>query len=222
MHRPHYKALLRELAKENIRWFTETDVNVAQDDELLALMRDSGCQQILIGLESPGRISLQGLELNSNWKARQQDRYKEAIAKIQSCGITVNGCFILGLDNDTPAIFDDVLDFVRTSGLYEVQVTFQTAFPNTPLYHRLKTDGRILRDRAWELCTLFDINFEPRNMTRDQLQSGFLRLVKTLYSDLETNTRRSNFRKRLRTSPNFRRPLKLSKMGIRPSLSAAA
>ena len=222
VHRPHYKALLRELAKENIRWFTETDINVAQDDELLALMRDSGCQQILIGLESPGRNSLQGLELNSNWKARQQDRYKEAIAKIQSFGITVNGCFILGLDADTPAIFDDVLDFVRTSGLYEVQVTFQTAFPNTPLYHRLKAEGRILRDRAWELCTLFDINFEPRGMTSDQLQSGFLKLVKTLYSDIETTTRRSNFRKRLRTSPNFRRPLKLSPMGIRPALSAAA
>ncbi|MGZ8939510.1 MAG: B12-binding domain-containing radical SAM protein, partial [Limisphaerales bacterium] len=205
VHRPHYKALLRELAKEDLRWFTETDVNVAQDDELLGLMRDSGCQQILIGLESPGRPSLDGLELNSNWKARQQDHYKEAIAKIQSYGITVNGCFILGLDGNTPAVFDDVLDFVRTSGLYEVQVTFQTAFPNTPLYHRLKAEGRIIRDQAWELCTLFDINFEPLGMTRDQLQSGFLKLVKTLYSDEETQSRRSSFRKRLRKSPNFRR-----------------
>jgi radical SAM superfamily enzyme YgiQ (UPF0313 family) len=222
VNRPHYKALLRALAGENLRWFTETDVNIAQDDELLTLMRDSGCQQILIGLESPRRSSLDGLELNSNWKARQQDHYKEAIAKIQSYGITVNGCFILGLDGDTPEIFDDVLDFVRTSGLYEVQVTFQTAFPNTPLYHRMKAEGRIVLDHAWELCTLFDINFEPRGMTRDQLQSGFLKLVKTLYSETETDTRRSNFRKRLRTSPNFRRPLKLMPMGIRPSLSAAA
>jgi radical SAM superfamily enzyme YgiQ (UPF0313 family) len=81
VHRPHYKALLRELAKEHLRWFTETDVNVAQDDELLALMRDSGCQQILIGLESPRRASLDGVELNSNWKARQQEHYREAIAK---------------------------------------------------------------------------------------------------------------------------------------------
>lgn len=221
-HRPHYKALLRELSRENIRWFTETDINVAQDDELLALMRDSGCQQILIGLESPRRTSLDGLELNSNWKARQQDYYKAAISKIQSYGITVNGCFILGLDPDSPEIFDDVLDFVRTSGLYEVQVTFQTAFPNTPLYHRLKAEGRIIRDHAWELCTLFDINFEPRGMTRHQLQSGFLKLVKTLYSDTETRTRRSNFRTRLRTSPNFRPSLKLSRMGLRPSLPTAA
>jgi radical SAM superfamily enzyme YgiQ (UPF0313 family) len=218
VHREHYKELLRALQKENLRWFTEADVNVAQDEELLGLMRDSGCQQVLIGLESPSRRSLDGVELNSNWKARQRDRYKSAIAKIQSYGITVNGCFILGLDGDTPEIFDDVLGFVRDSGLYEVQVTFQTAFPNTPLYHRLKGEGRIIRDKAWELCTLFDINFEPRGMSREELQSGFLKLVKALYSEEETRARRNGFKRRLRTSPNFGRKIKIAPMGISPPL----
>ena len=49
---------------------------MAEDDELLGLMRDSGCQQVLIGLESPRRASLDGVELKNNWKARQQDYYK--------------------------------------------------------------------------------------------------------------------------------------------------
>ncbi len=200
--REHYKKLLRELAKEKIRWFTEADVSVAQDDELLGLMRDSGCQQVLIGFESPGRASLDGLELKSNWKLRQQDFYREAIAKIQSYGVTVNGCFILGLDGDTRDVFDDVLDFVRDSALYEVQVTFMTAFPGTPLYARLKREGRILRDRAWELCTLFDINFQPEKMSVGELQNGFLGLAKQLYSAGETRQRRANFKRRLKTSPN--------------------
>ncbi|MEK7707145.1 MAG: DUF4070 domain-containing protein, partial [Verrucomicrobiota bacterium] len=124
-----------------------------------------------------------------------------------SYGITVNGCFILGLDGDTPEVFDDVLAFVRESGLYEVQVTFLTAFPGTPLYARLKREGRIIRDQAWELCTLFDINFTPENMSVAELQSGFLGLVKQLYSAEETNERRRNFRAMLKRSPNFgRRP----------------
>ena len=207
-HREHYKKLLRELAKENVRWFTEADVRVAEDDELLALIRDSGCQQILIGLESPGRTSLHGLETKSDWKFRQQDFYKEAIAKIQSYGITVNGCFILGLDGDTRDVFTDVLDFVRDSALYEVQVTFLTAFPGTPLYARLKNEGRILRDRAWELCTLFDINFQPKNMSLAELQAGFLGLVKLLYSAGETHARRTNFKRMLKTSPHFGRHAK--------------
>ncbi|MBI2946245.1 MAG: B12-binding domain-containing radical SAM protein [Verrucomicrobia bacterium] len=208
----HYKELLRALAKENLRWFTEEDLNVAKDDELLGLMRDSGCQQILIGLESPRKVSLDGVELNANWKMRQQERYQEAIAKIQSYGITVNGCFILGLDGDTPEVFDDVLAFVRDSGLYEVQVTFLTAFPGTPLYRRLKAEGRIIRDQAWELCTLFDINLRPRDMSVVELQQGFLRLVKTLYSAEETQDRRRRFKARLKTSPNFprHRPFKHS------------
>jgi len=180
-------------------------VRVAEDDELLGLMRDSGCQQVLIGLESPRRASLDGMELKNNWKARQRDYYKDAIAKIQSCGITVNGCFILGLDADTPEVFDDVLHFVHESGLYEVQVTFLTAFPGTPLYARLRREGRILRDQAWELCTLFDINFRPKNMSVDELQAGFLRLVKRLYSAEETQTRRRHFRRMLKRSANFGR-----------------
>jgi radical SAM superfamily enzyme YgiQ (UPF0313 family) len=205
VHREHYKQLLRRLTPEKLRWFTEADVRVAEDDELLDLMRDSGCQQVLIGLESPRRANLEGIELKNNWKARQQDYYMEAIAKIQSYGITVNGCFILGLDADTPEVFDDVLEFVRDSGLYEVQVTFLTAFPGTPLYARLKSEGRIIRDKAWELCTLFDINFTPKSMSVAELQNGFLGLVKQLYSAEETNARRREFRQRLKTSPNFGR-----------------
>jgi radical SAM superfamily enzyme YgiQ (UPF0313 family) len=205
VHREHYKKLLRELAKEKLRWFTEADLSVAGDDELLGLMRDSGCQQVLIGLESPRRASLDGVELKSNWKLRQHDSYKAVIAKIQSYGITVNGCFILGLDGDTSDVFDDVLNFVRDSKLYEVQVTFMTAFPGTPLHERLKREGRILRDRAWELCTLFDINFQPKNMSVAELQNGFLGLAKQLYSAGETHERRANFKRRLKTSPNFGR-----------------
>jgi radical SAM superfamily enzyme YgiQ (UPF0313 family) len=203
VHREHYKQLLRELEKEKLRWFTEADLNVAKDDELLGLMRDSGCQQVLIGLESPRKASLDGVELNSNWKMRQQDQYKAAIAKIQSYGITVDGCFILGLDGDTPEVFDDVLTFVRDSGLYEVQITFLTAFPGTPLYRRLRQEDRIIRDRAWELCTLFDINFQPKQMSIAELQDGFLALAKQLYSAEETSERRRKFKVQLRTSPNF-------------------
>jgi radical SAM superfamily enzyme YgiQ (UPF0313 family) len=173
VHREHYKQLLRAVAKEKIRWFTETDINVAGDDELLALMRDSGCQQILIGLESPRRASLDGVELNNNWKLRQRETYVQRISKIQSYGITVNGCFVLGLDGDTPDVFDEVFAFVRESGIYEVQITYLTAFPGTPLYRQLKAEGRLLRDPAWEYCTLFDINVRPKQMSIEELHPAF-------------------------------------------------
>jgi radical SAM superfamily enzyme YgiQ (UPF0313 family) len=122
-----------------------------------------------------------------------------------------------------PHVFNEVLTFVRDSGLYEVQVTFLTAFPNTPFYRRLKSEGRIIRDRAWDLCTLFDINFEPRGMDCNQLQSGFLDLVKILYSTEETQSRRLGFKRRLKNFPNFGRPRRrIAKMGIVPEMPRAA
>jgi radical SAM superfamily enzyme YgiQ (UPF0313 family) len=192
-NKKHAKRLVRALIPEQIKWFTETDISVARDGELLALMRDSGCAQVLIGLESPTLAGLSGIEQKSNWKAKQLDSYYSAINKIQSYGITVNGCFVMGMDGTGPESFQQVLDFVRESGLYEVQVTIQTAFPETPLYDRLKASGRLIDETAWELCTLFDVNFRPGGMTVQELENKFLWLVQELYSAEATKARRASF-----------------------------
>ncbi len=197
VNKAHAKRLMRALIPENVRWFTETDISVADDAELLGLMREAGCAQILIGLESPTTAGLEGLELKANWKAQQAHRYEAAIARIQDHGISVNGCFVLGLDGTGPESFDNVFEFVRRSGLYEVQVTVATAFPGTPFYERLRRAGRIIRDGAWECCTLFDVNFVPERMSVSELETGFRDLAQRLYSEEETRARRARFKARL-------------------------
>lgn len=147
-NKAHSKKLMRALAKEDIRWFTETDISVAEDEELLRLIRGAGCGQVLIGFEDVSQTGLNGLEMTCNWKARQLDRYKRSIERIQRHGISVNGCFILGLDGTTPESFGEVFEFVRDSGLYDVQITVLTPFPGTPLYDRLRKEGRILQEEA--------------------------------------------------------------------------
>ncbi len=196
-NKKHARKLVRALIPEDIRWFTETDISLATDDELLALLRDSGCAQVLIGLESPSSAGLHGVEKKADWKAKQADTYLAAIDKIQSHGISVNGCFVLGLDGTGPESFRQVLEFAKTSGLYEVQVTIQTAFPGTPLYDRLQTEGRLLDETAWELCTLFDVNFRPDGMTVNQLEDNFVWLVRELYSAEATSERRRAFYRKL-------------------------
>lgn len=197
-NKAHGRQLARALVREHVRWFTETDVSIASDPDLLSLMRDSGCAQVLIGFEAPVREPLEGLERKSNWKARQLGRYREAIDTIQSFGITVNGCFVLGLDGTGPDSFQDVLAFVRDSGVYEVQITVQTPFPGTPLHDRLQREGRILREAAWERCTLFDVNFQPTGMSVAQLEEGLRDLARRLYAPGATQERRHRFRERAR------------------------
>lgn len=198
VNKAYWKELLNELQHEKIKWFTETDVSVAEDDELLTLMRKSGCQQVLIGFESPVSKDLNGIELASNWKSKQLEKYKDAISKIQSHGVTVNGCFILGLDGQDKSIFNDVFEFVKVTGLYEVQITIMTAFPGTPLYKRLINENRVVKDGDWEKCTLFDVNYYPKNMTIKELEKGFRDLAERLYSEEFTEYRRSNYKNKFK------------------------
>ena len=192
----HGLALAEALEGQGVRWFTETDVSVADDPKLLKALAKSGCAQILVGLESPQTSALAGVEQKGNWKLRQVDRYKDAIARIQDAGVTVNGCFVLGLDNSDTSSFDAVYDFVEETGLYECQITLMTAFPGTPLYQRLLKEKRILKDGAWELCTLFDVNFQPKNMSVKELETGFRELAGRIYDDDFIARRRRRFLKR--------------------------
>ncbi|MDH4073710.1 MAG: radical SAM protein, partial [Gammaproteobacteria bacterium] len=192
VHKRWSKEFLRELRKRDVRWFTETDVSVADDPELLDLMADSGCQQILVGLESPRARSLNGID-RGNWKQKRHDGYERMIDEAQNRGITVNGCFILGLDSDTPDVFGEVADFVQRTGLLESQVTVLTPFPGTRLYDRLKSEGRLLVDEYWDRCTLFDVNFTPLRMSVEELESGMRWLFSQLYSDAALMRRRRHY-----------------------------
>lgn len=194
----YWKELLKPLKGKGLKWFAETDVSIAGDEDLLDLMRETGCTQVLIGLESPVDAGLSGLELRNNWKQRQFPAYKEAIRTIQAHGITVNGCFVIGLDGHSVDIFDQVIAFVRETELYEVQITLMTAFPGTPLYARLEREQRLLQPRNWKTCTLFDVNFEPSQMSVEELRDGFKRLAVELYSDEFTKWRRGRFKHAIR------------------------
>jgi radical SAM superfamily enzyme len=152
---------------------------------------------LLIGLESPTGEALDGIELKSNWKARQASAYGEAIRRIQAHGIAVIACFVLGLDTQGPEVFDEVLAFVRESGVYDVQITLQTPFLGTPLRARLLAEGRLVDPDNWNRYTLFDLNFTPRKMTADELRRGFRRLAEQIYSREETARRRRAFRQHL-------------------------
>jgi len=186
------KEFLRKLIDQDIRWFTETDISVADDEELLSLIAKSGCKQILIGLESPVVKDLEGMNPN-NWKFKRAEHYLEAIEKIQSHGVSVNGCFVLGLDGHDTSIFEKVKDFVEQSRLIEVQITVLTPFPGTQLFDRLKKEGRLLEDEYWDRCTLFDVTYEPKHMSKEELENGMQWLFNELYSEEAFQKRKRHY-----------------------------
>lgn len=183
-----------------MKWFTETDLSVADDPQLCDAIVRSGCRQLLIGLESPNERALRGIEQRADWKAGRARDYGRSLHELQSRGVTVNGCFVLGLDDHGPEIFAEVLDFAQRHALWEVQVTALTAFPGTPLHERLQREGRLLQPGRWDLCTLFDVNFEPKRMSAEQLRAGLRWLTERLYSDAALRGRRRAFLARRRAT----------------------
>ena len=176
----------------DLRWFTETDISIADDDELLRLLARSGCRQILIGLESVSPSSLDGID-RANWKLKRLNQYADSIKRIQSYGVTVNGCFIVGNDGDDPGVFEALRNFIEKSELLEAQVTILTPFPGTQLLRRLQADGRLLYDRIWDKCTLFDLVFEPKQMTADELVDGHTWLMTQIYNKEQYTRRKRHY-----------------------------
>ncbi len=187
------RELVRLLGEYNVPWFTESDISLADDNELLELLAQANCAQVLVGLESANSKSLKDID-RANWKARRADKALAAIEKIQSHGISVNGCFVLGLDEDDKNVFEATRDWVRVSNLSEVQITLLTPFPGTRLYHQLAAQKRLLQPIFWDRCTLFDINYKPAHMSAQELHSGFTWLMRELYNPVETAKRKAHFK----------------------------
>ncbi len=197
VNKHHGRDLVAAIGEHDVQWFTETDISIADDPALLRMMSDAGCREILVGFESPNPDAVDGIETKRNWKRSRVDRYKEAVEIIQTNGIALNACFILGLDGDGPEVFDRVAKFVDETDPFDVQITVLTPFPGTPLYRRLLAEGRILTPGAWELSTLFDVNYRPANMTVEELEKGLVDLGRYIYSEEATARRRAGFKEQV-------------------------
>lgn len=192
-HKRHARGVAELMGEYGAPWFTETDISVADDQELLKLLAQANCAQLLIGLESSQPAALAEAD-SRQWKRKQLSFYKEKIARIQDQGIPVNGCFVVGFDSDNESCFERTRDFIEACELCEAQVTILTPFPGTALYRKLLNEKRLLRPVFWEKCTLFDVTFQPAQMSVKQLENGFAQLVREVYSDNVVARRHKRFR----------------------------
>lgn len=189
--------LVRLFADHPLKWFTETDVSLADDPELLRLLGKSGCAQVLIGLESAASASMSEVDAQA-WKSSRHRDYAEKVRRIQDHGISVNACFIIGFDNDGPDIFQHTLDYIDSLELAEVQITLLTPFPGTSLRRRLRAEDRLLFDARWGHYTLFDLTFQPARMSVAAMRTGFHWLMREVYSPERTTSRRRIFQQCIR------------------------
>jgi radical SAM superfamily enzyme YgiQ (UPF0313 family) len=190
--RRYSRHLLEEIVDLKIRWIGQSDISIASDNELLGLIKNSGCVALIIGFESITADNLRDID-TSHWKLKHLKNYAASIRKIQSNGIGIIGTFIVGFDNDDASVFDRLADFIIDNRLAGAQIAALTPFPQTRLREALLKEGRIL-DTSWDNYTLYDANVRLKKMSSRQLEEGILRTYKKVYSSAVALEKRQYFR----------------------------
>jgi radical SAM superfamily enzyme YgiQ (UPF0313 family) len=202
-HKPRAKALLAFLINYQHRhgyafqFGTEVSINVAEDQELLALLRDANFTWLFIGIESPDAASLEEAGKTQNLRGDMLT----AVRTIYSHGIDLLAGFIVGFDNDTLDTFEHQYRFIMASGIQIAMVGLLTALPRTPLYERLQRERRLLPEAREGDNTRVGTNFVPRQMPYDAMVTGYVELWQQL-------TRDASISERILTKTRYlRRPL---------------
>jgi len=172
---PAMKEWMQE-RKHPFTFTTEASINLADDDELLKLMAETGFKAVFIGIETPEENSLQ--ECN---KVQNKNRdLLHSIRKIQRAGLLVSGGFIVGFDSDSPSVFQKQIDFIQQSGIVSAMVGLLNAPKNTQLYHRMEAEDRLISESSGNNTDL-SMNFIPR-MNYHELIAGYKRIIRDIYT----------------------------------------
>ena len=133
--------LHRSMAK---RWFCQTSINFADDDELLALAQRSGCVMVLVGIESVDDAVLGG-SMNKQLNSRKGAAYyTEFLRRLHRHKILTLGTMVFGSDEAGRDIFERTTRFYSRSGLDVPWPGLLTPYPGTRLFERLAAEDRLL------------------------------------------------------------------------------
>lgn len=163
--------LCTALISRRVRWVSQASLDVTRDPDLLDLLAESGCFGLIIGLESLNPHNL--AQMGKSW-AGALGGYARALQALKARGLLVYGAFVFGYDHDTLQSFTDTVDFAIAEKLFIATFNMLQPYPGTPLYARLRDEGRLLYDRWWMHPEyLWDrAAFHPARMTPDELAAG--------------------------------------------------
>jgi radical SAM superfamily enzyme YgiQ (UPF0313 family) len=171
------KELFVRLIDEKIKWSSQCTIEIARDPEMLDLAARSGCVALSIGLESTDEEVLGGVKKRFNLPSR----YAEDLAVLRERGIQVIALMMLGIDGQTPEVFDRTLSFLSRSKVSLVKFFTPAPYPGTRFHDEMKRAGRITTD-DWGRYDYGSLLVRPTSMNEDELVSGFDRAYNSFYA----------------------------------------
>jgi len=163
--RIYIKELLTQMKPLNKWWLTQASVDIAKDDDLLKLMKESGCIGVFLGLETFAEDSI----LDANKKQNRVSEYKHAIKKLHRHGIAVMAGLITGFDHDTYKSITNMSKSIMQLGIDVPFLSIMTPFVGTEVYSKLKRENRILTERSWDFYNGYNVTYKPKNLSPQEL-----------------------------------------------------
>jgi radical SAM superfamily enzyme YgiQ (UPF0313 family) len=182
------KKAIKPILRDIVRWqqaraypltlFTEASIDLAEDEEMMELMGLANFQSVFIGIESPNEESLIETKKLQNVRPKAGS-LADRVRRIHEHRIDVLCGMIVGFDHDDVSTFDAIEAFLAEARIANALIGQLHAIPTTPLYARLKQEGRLNDAAASER---YGTNVVPLHMSRKELRDGFIKVMQSAYS----------------------------------------
>lgn len=180
------KALFEGMIERGLRkkWWMQTSINAADDEETIELASAAGCMFAFIGFETIDARVLSGMRKGVNLKAGVEN-YRKAVDLFHKYRIGVLGAFIIGNDMETPQYYKELADYFVRSGIDMFQISILTPLPGTRLMEDLAGQGRLIYDdfpQDWDKYRFSYMVHRPEGVAEDTVYTADNYLKRRLYS----------------------------------------
>lgn len=178
INRKYIKELLTKMIPQKKWWLTQASLDIANDTDLLDLMKKSGCIGVFFGIET---FNMQSLS-DANKRQNSISKYKQAIKQLHKRGIAVMAGVIAGFDHDTEGSIIEIAENLKLIGIDVPFISILTPFRGVSLYNELEKSNRLLASRGWEYYNGYNVAFKPENMNYNELLSAHRKLWRRAFS----------------------------------------
>lgn len=144
---------------------------------LIEQAAEAGLRSVFVGFETLSQANLR----QSNKKQNLGKDYADAIRRLHSLGIMINGSFVFGLDDDDKDVFNRTVDWAVNNGLTTATFHILTPYPGTRLFQQMEKDGRLLH-RDWDRYDTRQVVYKTKSLTAEELKAGYDRAYQSFYS----------------------------------------
>jgi radical SAM superfamily enzyme YgiQ (UPF0313 family) len=174
----HTMELMEALIPLRLRWSALWSAHLCMNDHFMDLAKKSGLLHLNIGMESIDPKTLDSM----NKRANKVEEYEQILRGLRKRNISHSLNFIFGWDTETPDVFESTLAFLRKYKVPAAYFNILTPDKGTPLYDRMKQEGRIVDIDTMGRLPGDKCYIKPLHFSAEDLEKGVRDLYARFYS----------------------------------------